>query len=148
MARLFLDTSVLIKLYHEEPNSPQIEACVHEGDTILLSEITPLEFHSACYGLVRRRFLTEQAIVPYLSRFASDLHQYETVSMTPAVIERAKSLLIRWGVPSNLKPLDALQLASALECDADFPLDAFVTTDKVLRTLAERSRLTVLPRDT
>jgi len=54
VARLFLDTSVLIKLYHSEPNSSAVKEYVSSSDELLIARITPLEFRSAFYGLVRQ----------------------------------------------------------------------------------------------
>ena len=53
MARHFVDTSALVKLYRHEPLTTAVQACLAPNDTLVLSGIASLEFQSAFYGLVR-----------------------------------------------------------------------------------------------
>lgn len=54
---LFLDTSALVKLYHEEAGTDNLTEFLekHSGDLILtISDLTIIEFHSAILKSVRR----------------------------------------------------------------------------------------------
>jgi predicted nucleic acid-binding protein len=145
VARIFADTSALFKLYHAEPNSPAVIACVAGDDSIILSQITPLEFRSACYGLVRQGLISLQDAVALVARFDNDLSQYEMRVLENAVIQRAQALLDSYSVVQNLRPADALQVATALVEHAVSPIDAILTTDTVLITVANVEGLNVLP---
>ena len=145
MARSFLDTSALIKLYRAEPNSPAVLACVAPNDNLFIARITPLEFRSAFFGLVRQRLLSLADAQTVLLAFESDLAQYISVAADEAVFVRAQTLLDTWSVSEGLRPLDALQLASALEEHARLLMDALITTDTVLAHVARASGLIVKP---
>lgn len=145
MARKFPDTSALIKLYRNEPNSPEVRACFAPNDALLIAQITPLEFPSAFYGLVRQKLLTEAEAGQYIAGFRADISRYEIVSADQVVYAEALRLLDKYASQRSLRPPDALQLASALVEHLRVPLGAFVTTDKVLRDCAIGEGLTVLP---
>jgi predicted nucleic acid-binding protein len=145
VARLFVDTSALFKLYRAEPNSPAIVACVTQQDNVLLAEITTLEFRSACHGLVRQGIETPQNTASYLTKFLGDLAQYETIALDRSCLQMTERLLDTHAVSIGLRLLDALQLAAALYAHAAQPLDAFVTTDLVLAQAARAEGLAVLP---
>ena len=55
MARHFLDTSALIKLYRSEPQTHAVQSCIKPNDTLVLSGFAFLEFQSAFFGLVRQK---------------------------------------------------------------------------------------------
>jgi len=50
-----------------------------------------------------------------------------------------------YAVSAGLRPLDALQLASALQVHATDPVDALITTDTVMTGVALASGLTIKP---
>jgi predicted nucleic acid-binding protein len=145
MARNFLDTSGLIKLYRTEPETPAVQACLTPQDDLLIARITPLEFRSAFLGLVRQRLLPLASAQSYILAFESDLAQYSIVPAEEAVFLKAQVLLETYAASDGLRPLDALELASALEEHARLPLDAFITTDTVLINVARACGLTVKP---
>lgn len=145
MARSFLDTSALIKLYRAEPNSPAVQDCVDPADELVVARITPLEFRSAFFGLVRQGVLSLVDAQAVIGAFEDDLPQYVTAAATEAAFFRAQALLDRWAVSDGLRPLDALQLASALEERDRSGLDFLVTTDLVLARIAYAVGLAVRP---
>jgi len=51
MARHFLDTSALVKLYRNERQTQAVQACIKPDDNLVLSGIAFLEFQSAFFGL-------------------------------------------------------------------------------------------------
>ena len=93
MARLVPDTSALVKLYRNEPNSPQVRTCVHSDDTLLIAQLTPLEFASAFYGMVRRSPLLPKEATTYIAAFRGDLTRYQIISANNFVFQEAERLL-------------------------------------------------------
>ena len=59
--KIFLDTSSLIKLYHTEIGTQELDHIFEEYkiDGIFLSEISKIEFNSAIWKKVRKRELKE-----------------------------------------------------------------------------------------
>ena len=58
--KIFLYTSAIFKLYHQEEGSSDIESIFsdHAVSTIILSEVTRIEFHSACWKKARTKEIT------------------------------------------------------------------------------------------
>ena len=145
MANLFPDTCALVKVYRMETNSPQVRACFAPHDAILLSQATLLEFLSAFYGMARQRLITPQEAASYIQAFQTDLPQYAIVPTDADVYSEAQRLLSVYAVTHNLRPMDALQLGTALVEHRRNPLDAFIITDKVLIAVAQAEGLIVKP---
>ena len=114
MARTFIDTSALIKLYRTEPDSLSVRACILPADDILISQLTPLEFRSAFYGLVRQGLLALADAQVYIAAFQNDLPQYQVIPVEAKVFQEAELLLDTYAASEGLRPPDALQLASAI----------------------------------
>jgi predicted nucleic acid-binding protein len=145
LARLFLDTSALIKLYRIEPDSPVIIAQIAPDDDLLLSGTTPLEVYSAFRGMERRGEITATVASAYIGMFELDRPKYNIQPVDSLLVPRATSLLNTHLVAHNLRLLDSLQLASALLAHSGDPLDALISTDNALRAAAAAEGLTVLP---
>lgn len=145
MARVFLDTSALVKLYRTEPDTQAVRACVSPDDELLLCDLTPLEFVSACLSWVRQGLVDESSARARIDAFKADLPGYGHVAITRATWSRALDLLDRFSAHDGLRPPDSLQLAAALEADSITAVDAFVTTDLVLAKVARSVGLTVAP---
>jgi predicted nucleic acid-binding protein len=145
MARQFLDTSAVVKLYRRESNSPVIRAIVAASDQILISQLTLLEFRSAFWALVRQGLMPHTDAEARIRLFDSDQHSCRVLSLTAPVFQRATDLIDTYTVPEGLRPPDALQVACALEEYYREPLDAFVTTDRVQAKVALASGLVVAP---
>lgn len=145
MGRIFADTCALVKIYRVETNSPQVRACFASQDVILIAHASLLEFPSAFYGMVRQQRLTLQEASIYINAFCTDIQQYEMLPSDADVYSEAKHLLDCYAVTHNLRPMDALQLATALVEHRNTHLDTFVTTDRVLITVALAEGLTVKP---
>lgn len=145
MARLFADTSALIKLYRTEPDSAAVQACVTEDDDLIISQLALLEFRSAFAVHVRMRLLSSGDASTYVAAFLGTLSRYEVVDLEPAIAARASLLLDAYAVSHGLRSLDAIQLASALAANAAQPLDALLTTDQAMATIAVTEGLTIKP---
>jgi predicted nucleic acid-binding protein len=145
MARYFLDTSAVIKLYRSEPNSPAIVSVVGDTDRKVIAGTMPVEYRSALGVLVRKGELSAVNAVVLVRGFEADRSQFQPIALNGAVLGLAESLLDVHAVTDGLRALDAIQLASALAAHLEEPIDALVTTDKTLARLAIQHGLTVLP---
>ena len=122
--KAFLDTSSLIKLYHQEEGSDSVmKALSSDIKEIFLSELAILEFRSAIWKKIR------------------DRNNFQWIMLQSDIVDSASHLLMKYG-GLGLRTLDSLQLAAALtlrdeEC-------VFLTSDKLLRTLFKEERLNVL----
>jgi uncharacterized protein len=138
----FLDTSALVKLYHQELGSEIMEGWAATPSVQLwVSDLARVELHAVFSRKVQEGELAEAALQRVLERFREDLrHRFQLVPLTPGLIERAIGFLIQHGQRHSLHTLNALQMASALVVESS-PL-SFVTADK--RLLATASQ--VFPR--
>ena len=137
MGRHFADTSAVVKLYRNEPRSPEVQALVLPEDVIAISEFTLLEFPSAFYGMVRQGLIEPLHAEARIESFRRDLANYEVIRVTTEVLAEAERLLDRFAVTQGLRPPDAVQLASAHAARAFAAVDLFLTTDSVLGECAE-----------
>ncbi len=127
---IFLDTSSLFKLYHQEADSEEIEQIFVRNtvQTVFLSEITKLEFASTVWKKVRVKDLAEEQAILLLQAFETDFPNYSFVQLDTVLIEKAKNLLSIYG-KAGLRTLDSLQLATAIcskiKCNWQRPLTNF-----------------------
>ena len=145
MARQGLDTSAVLKLYRAEPNSPLVRACLAPPDELLISEIVPIEVLSAAYGLVRQGIAAKKEADTLIAAFDADILNYTILPFEAAILRDAERLLRTYAPFRSLRPMDAFHLATALLEHRRNPLDAFLTTDKVLIAVAQAEGLTVKP---
>lgn len=140
--KAFLDTSSLIKLYHQEEGSDFVmEALSNNVEEILLSEIAVLEFRSALWKKIREKEIEEKVAIEVIKCFQNDVNNFQWILLQSDLVESASHLLMKYGI-RGLRTLDSLQLAASLtlrdeEC-------VFLTSDKLLRTLFKDERLKVL----
>lgn len=112
--KVFLDSSALVKLYHEESESQMMQETLSQSaESLILSEIAKLEFHSAIWKKVRTGDLGEQSAVSVISFFQDDYPNYQWINIDSKIIDHASRLLMKHGI-RGLRTLDAIQLASAL----------------------------------
>jgi len=71
---IFLDTSSLIKLYHTEQGTEELDKLLDENSVqeIYLSEIAKIEFNSAVWKKVRTKDLTKEEAVEIIDSFQTD----------------------------------------------------------------------------
>src|SRR5882762_1598170 len=106
MARLFPDTCAFVKIYRLETNSPQVRASFMPGDTILIAQVTLLEFPSAFYGMVRQQLITLPEAAKYIQAFRADLPQYILVPIGMDAFLEAERLLDLYAASTSLRPMD------------------------------------------
>jgi len=81
----------------------------------------------------------------YISVFDGDAQKYAIVNVDSDVIRSSQDLLSKYAVSSNLRSMDALQLASCLAANQSDVIDSFITTDVALASVALAEGLTVEP---
>lgn len=110
----FLDTSALVKHYHEEEGSEAVEHLFQEPEChLILSDLSIIEFYSAIASKVRTKEIRGKTFTNLRKLFAYDLKQglYEIVRFREQEKRSAAQLLIRYGPGHALRALDAMQLA-------------------------------------
>lgn len=138
--KLFLDTSSLFKLYHQEAETEELEEVFSQTKIthIYVSEISKVEFTSTIWKKVRtKEIATEQATLT-LKLFETDFEKYNFVTTDSLILERARNLTSKYGI-EGLRTLDSIQLSTCVSLRKQ--VDAFYTADKLLKTLLEREGL-------
>ena len=127
MTFYFFDTSALVKRYHGEPGSEQVNAVFDDQDSILIiSELALVELASALRRKHNRGEITVKALNEALAYFAQELmSDFVVASFRSGFIPQARDLVLQHG----LRTLDALQLTSALEFKALSPVFACADAD-------------------
>jgi len=110
----FLDSSALIKLYHQEPGTERVEEIFATADaTLVISELATVELRSALARKVRTGEITVQAEEEVVRNFDQDCaDRFMSEPLTSAVVHQAKELLKKHGHQRALRSLDAIQLAT------------------------------------
>ena len=125
---LYLDTSAIVKLVMEEPETSGVEGAIAHCQAAFSSRLAVVECTRAIARVSNRNALTTAGEIFE----ALVLHE-----VNEAVLEKAASL-----TPSSLRSLDAIHLATALLLDQSSL--AFVTCDDPLARAAEALGLSVL----
>jgi predicted nucleic acid-binding protein len=128
----FLDSSALIKLYHQEPGTERVEELFTASESsLVISELAIVELHSALARKIRIGEITAQAEEEVLRNFEQDCaDRFVIEPLNTAVVEQAKELLTKYGHHQALRTLDALQMASfAIVCARDAEV-VFVCADR------------------
>jgi uncharacterized protein len=132
--RVYLDTSSLIKLYHTESGTKELDEVFQSNkvEGLFVSSLAKVEFNSALWKKVRTRDLLAEEAVAIIHSFESDYSNYNFIEVTNDVILAAKELVSKYGL-NGLRALDSIQLASIIKIRSR--LDIAITADELLRTL-------------
>jgi len=123
---VYVDTSALAKLILEEPESKSVARFVDEVDVLLTSRVTQIELVRSASRHLHR---TDESLARIMQRLVFR-------ELTTDIATAAGAI-----APLELRSLDAIHLASALELLPD--IDAFLTYDKRLADAARYHGLTV-----
>lgn len=144
MAVLFLDTSVLVKLYVAEPGTENVVRLANdpELDPVVILDLAILEFRSAVRRRQRERDIAQSAAEQILRKVEHDASSVFLLQPSgQAVIEEAMRLV-------DIHPLrafDALQLAGGIAAGYNAGSEvAFACADATLCDAAMREGLAVL----
>ena len=140
--KTFLDSSSLIKLYHQEEGSDLVMKTLSDRTSeIFLSELTILEFRSAIWKKMRENKIKKNTAIEVIKCFQSDADNFQWIMLQSDIIESASQLLMKYG-NRGLRTLDSLQLATALTLRDEKCV--FLTADKLLNTFFKDELLNVL----
>lgn len=108
---LYLETSNLVKLYVEEPDSEDIKIRVAESDVVATSLVSYVEARAALARKFREKGLTARDYESIKSDLDSDWDSLFVLNLTNALAKIAGNLAEKHG----LRGYDSIHLASALE---------------------------------
>ncbi len=138
--KIFLDTSSLFKLYHQEAGTEELEKMFStvKISHIYLSEIAKVEFTSTVWKKVRTKEITREQAELTLELFQGDFGKYNFVATDSLILEQARNLTSQYGI-EGLRTLDSIQLSTCIALSKQVGI--FLTADKLLKTLIEREEL-------
>jgi len=128
--KIFLDTSSLIKLYHSEKGTENMDKLFDDFviEEIYLSDVSKVEFNSAIWKKVRTKELTVDEANELIKSFEKDYKNYIFVEVGPEIIDNAGGLVTKYG-HKGLRTLDSIQLATSLKVKSEI---SFASTADVL----------------
>lgn len=147
MAHNFFDTSALVKHYHAEIGTPKVDAMLASaGGTHFISRLAGVELYSVFAKKVRMGQLTTVAFQQIIRRFRGDIaaKRLRVVRLLIHHFRAAEVRLRRVGTTQNLRTLDALQLATAVQLNDPAAPVRFVSADHALCAIATAEGLTVI----
>lgn len=138
--KIFLDTSSLFKLYHQETGTDELENIFEQIviTDIFLSEIAKIEFSSTVWKKVRTKQITEMQALETIKLFEADFAKFTFVSTDTLILEQARNLIAKYGA-QGLRTLDSIQLSSCVALMKHVNL--FFTEDKLLKNFLEMEGL-------
>lgn len=147
MPRFFFDTSALVKNYHVESGTPQVQAILGtSGSEFFISRLSAVEMLSGFAGKVRTGTLSSTDFGILRGRFFADVRRkmFRPLRVLNAHYQLAGDLIGKHAMSRQFRTLDAIQLAVALHFHQSFPLDHFVCADQRLCDVARLEGLSVI----
>lgn len=147
MAYVFFDTSALVKRYHREVGTEVVdEWFLRPGTRHVISELTIVEMLSVFARRVRERAILESDYRLFRDLFAASVFN-GLLAVEPVEgvhFSRARQLVEKHGPSRQIRTLDAVQLAVALELREQGQADYFLCADRALCGLAEAEAFAVV----
>lgn len=143
----FFDTSAISKHYHAETGTARVDALLDLPDASqVISRLSVVELHSVFAKKVRIGELDPADFQKLTRRFRGDVaaRRLRVLRLTAAHFQSAERLLRRIGPTYNLRTLDALQLAVAIDLNEPVQPIQFVCADHALCALASAEGLAVM----
>jgi len=147
MARYFIDSSALVKRYHQESGTPTVEGLFNvPGNRFFISRLALVEVHSSFARLVREGVLTKTDFGKLIARLEDDVAAgvLTVAAASSRRLAEASSLLGSHGLTYTMRSLDAVHLATAQALHGRSRVAAFVAADKKLLAVAAVCGLAVL----
>lgn len=147
MPRYFFDTSALVKNYHTEVGTDDVQRILAEaGSEFLISRIATVEMLSGFAGKVRTGVFSGADFGILRRRFLADVRKrsLKPVRVLNAHYLIAGGLIGKHALGRSLRTLDAIQLAVALDLHRSLPVHHFVCADQRLCDVASLEGLTVI----
>ena len=133
---LYLDTSALLKLYIEEPASPEVEGAVDQAEQVATATLALPE---AAHALARRASegsLREEEALEAFQKLKQDWRRIVHPPLSGTLVQQAARLA--WEKKGQLRGADAVHLATALALSTSQGKKkvCFLTYDERLRRAA------------
>jgi predicted nucleic acid-binding protein len=147
MGRYYVDSSALVKRYHQESRSSDVESLFNEPDgRFLISRLALVEVHSTFARLVREGTLDEPQFKKVVARLAADVaaRLLTVAALSARRLEDAARILSTVGLTGSVRTLDAIHLATAQALNNRTSLAGFAAADKKMIAAATASGLKVI----
>jgi predicted nucleic acid-binding protein len=147
MPGYFFDTSALVKHYHPEVGSVEVDRLWNDPlQGLFASRLSALEIVSAFAGKVRAGTISATDFVMVRHRFFADIASKRLAAIRLLVphFKEAERLLRTYALSARLRTLDSLQLAVAVDLRSRGMVSHFVCADRELLPIAAREGLFVL----
>ena len=145
MADFFLDTSALVKRYHEEPGTDRVDEIIEgSGNGVVVSALALVETVSAFRRKYNLGDFEEDEMLAIVGEFFREsLEAFVVVPFEESSTRFSFDLVLE----DDLRTLDSLQLSAGLVTSDQVDDLTFVTADEELATVASRRGLAVeIPR--
>lgn len=132
----FFDTSALVKIYHQEMGSDRIVPLYQGDETIVISELSKVEFVSTIHKKLRTGEITTDTLDAVKNRFLVDCSsRFVVIHIASFIVDAALDFMNTHGRTNHLFSLDALQFATlSIISEKD---TTFVCADKRLTALVK-----------
>jgi predicted nucleic acid-binding protein len=147
MARYYLDSSALVKRYHVESGSADVDSLFQTaGNRFFVSRLALVEVHSSFARLVREGVLAKSDFDMLTARLEEDVAAgiLTVAAVSSPRLEFAAAVLDTHGLANPLRTLDAIHLATAHALHGRSRIMALVGADKKLLAVAPKCGLPVL----
>jgi predicted nucleic acid-binding protein len=137
---LYLETSDLVKLYAEEPDSKAISVRVQAADIVATSILSYAEARAALSRKFREKGIDEKDYKRVKQELDADWEHYFVLNLTNGLVQSAGD----FSEKHALRGFDALHLASAVEIKRLTSLPVtFSSSDARLRSAAKAEGLAI-----
>lgn len=147
MNLFYFDTSALIKRYHEEKGTDNINFLMNAiAEGIIKAVISTLAISESISTINRKKnqgFIDTKIFAGIISAFCEDMNYFEMLQVNDQKIISSVAYIIKY----NLNSADALQLVCAVESKTNFKLKNryfFVCCDKRLLAAAKKEKLNTI----
>ena len=145
MSSYFFDTSAIIKVYHKELGTPQVEEIYEDANNkIFISQLTKVEFISTIYKKYRANEINQEALDKAKNIFSQDCEERFTLIgsfLSHHLKDSSMEIIESYGMKMGIRTLDALQLAFFKQISENNCY--FVCADKTLNKIAEEIGLNI-----
>ena len=147
---LFLDTSAIVKIYHQEKGTGKFSKYlegISEELFLTTSDITKIELHSALLKKYREKEISKKNLSEVFQLFDKDFQKFNIIVVDRIIKNIALFVLDSMGIKYGIRTLDSLQLASAVFFNNYSKIDFFVSSDKKLLKIAKEFFQVINPEE-
>jgi predicted nucleic acid-binding protein len=139
---LYIDTSALVKFFHNENGTEKITELISSDNSICISELAKLEFFSSLYRKYRAREINDKMLALAIEGFEEQIDKFLIEPIKSIIIKEAELLLKKYGQNEGLRTLDSIHLATfSLISEKNW---IFVASDKRLCDIAEKLNFKII----